>query len=203
VTAENVCHALPAERWSYFLQNADKLTPEDIHRLFPDEEIAEAAGVLEMISQTPEQLMLYNARLKLQRDEEARIIQARLEGEARGEARGRLEGRQEGFLAGRIVLLQELLGVRPSTAEELMRYDDTQLHDLAEQLQHQLRSRSSPAFVTSLLGGAEWSRPIKIATHTGTTPTWSFGCDALFLGAGFNWRAPLRRFMGLLCRHWR
>lgn len=48
----------------YFLQNADKLTPEDIRRLFPDEEIAEAAGVLEMISQTPEQLMLYNARLK-------------------------------------------------------------------------------------------------------------------------------------------
>jgi predicted transposase/invertase (TIGR01784 family) len=50
VTAENVYHALPAERWSYFLQNADKLTPEEIRRLFPDEEIAEAAGVLEMIS---------------------------------------------------------------------------------------------------------------------------------------------------------
>ena len=32
-----------------------------------------------------------------------------------GEARGRQEGREEGFLAGRIVLLQELLGIRPST----------------------------------------------------------------------------------------
>lgn len=138
VTAEKVYHALPAERWSYFLQNADKLTPEDICRLFPDEEIAEAAGVLEMISQTPEQLMLYNARRKFQLDEEARIIQARLE----GEARGRQDGRQKGFLAGRIVLLQELLGIRPSTAEELMRYDDTQLHDMAEQFQDQLRSRS-------------------------------------------------------------
>ena len=88
VTAENVYHALPAERWAYFLQNADRLMPEEVCRIFPDEEIAEAAGVLEMISQSPEQLMLYNARLKFQRDEEARLTQARLEGEARGEARG-------------------------------------------------------------------------------------------------------------------
>ena len=141
VTAENVYHALPAERWAYFFQNADKLTPEDIRRLFPDEEIAEAAGVLEMISQTPEQLMLYNARLKFQRDAEGRLQKAREDGIREGEARGRQEGRQEGFLAGRIVLLQELLGIRPSTAEELVGYNDTQLHDLAEQLQHQLRSR--------------------------------------------------------------
>ena len=137
VTAENVYHALPAERWAYFLKNADKLTPEDIRRLFPDEEIAEAAGVLEMIAQTPEQLMLYNARLKFQRDEEARLQKAREDGIREGEARGR----QEGFLAGRIVLLQELLGIRLSTAEELIGYSDTQLHDLAEQLQQQLRSR--------------------------------------------------------------
>lgn len=141
VTAENVYHALPTERWAYFLQNADKLTPEDIRRLFPDEEIAEAAGVLEMISQTPEQLMLYNARLKFQRDEEARLQKAREDGIREGEARGEARGRQEGFLAGRIVMLQELLGMRPSTAEELVGYNDTQLHDMAEQLQHQLRSR--------------------------------------------------------------
>ncbi len=41
-----------------------------------------------MISQTPEQLMLYNAWLKLQRDEAARILQAPQEGwqEGRGPA---------------------------------------------------------------------------------------------------------------------
>lgn len=115
--------------------------PEDIRRLFPDEEIAEAAGVLEMISQTPEQLMLYNARLKFQRDEQARLQKAREDGIREGEARGEARGRQEGFLAGRIVLLQELLGMRPSTAEELVGYNDTQLHDMSEQLQRQLRSR--------------------------------------------------------------
>ena len=137
ITAENLYHASSAERWAYFLLHADQLTSTEIQRLFPDEEISEAAGVLEMISKTPEQLMLYNARLKFQRDEEVRLQKARQDGIREGEARGR----QEGFLAGRIVLLQELLGIRPSTAEELVGYNDTQLHDLAEQFQHQLRSR--------------------------------------------------------------
>jgi hypothetical protein len=74
---------LPVERWAYFLQNAEQLTPEEIRQLFPDQEFSEAAGVLEMISRTPEQLMAYNARLKFQRDEAARIQLARQEGENR------------------------------------------------------------------------------------------------------------------------
>ncbi|RLT20703.1 MAG: Rpn family recombination-promoting nuclease/putative transposase [Planctomycetota bacterium] len=145
VTAENVYHALPAERWAYFLQNADKLTPEEISRMFPDEEMAEAAGVLEMISQTPEQLMLYNARLKFQRDEEGRLELARQEGEARGRQKGEeigeARGEARGLKLGRITLLQELLGIRPSTVEDFAGYDEAQLNDIAEQLQQQLRSR--------------------------------------------------------------
>lgn len=133
---------LRPEPWAYFLRNAEKLTPEEIRRLFPDEEIAEAAGVLEMISQSPEQLMMYNARLKFQRDEEARLIQARLEGEARGEARGRQEGRQEGVIVGRVLLLQQLLGIRPSTVDDLSGYDVAQLTELEAELQRQLRDRS-------------------------------------------------------------
>jgi len=53
-TAENMYHASPAERWAYFLQNADKLTSAELRRLFSDEEISEAVGVLEMISRTPD-----------------------------------------------------------------------------------------------------------------------------------------------------
>ena len=121
------------------MQNADKLTPEDICRLFPDEEIAEAAGVLEMISQTPEQLMLYNARLKFQRDEVARILQARLE----GREEGRQEGEEIGEARGRIVILQELLGQRVWTAEEFAKCAAAQLNALADQLQQQLRARNS------------------------------------------------------------
>ena len=131
--AENVYNSSPAERWAYFLKNAEQLNQDEIRHLFPDEEIIEAAGVLEMISQTPEQRLLYNARLKFQRDEEAKVLKARQEGEAKG--------RQEGFLAGRIVTLQELLGVDPSTREELAIYDEAQLNAMEDQLQHQLRAR--------------------------------------------------------------
>jgi predicted transposase/invertase (TIGR01784 family) len=162
-TAENVYDATPAERWAYFLQNADKLTPAEIRRLFPDQEFSEAAGVLEMISKTPEQLMAYNARLKFQRDEAARMEQAALDGEARGveigEARGReigveigeARGREigveigetRGRQIGRISLLQELLGQRIWSAEEFAACDTTQLNAMADQLQQQLRARNS------------------------------------------------------------
>jgi hypothetical protein len=80
-----------------------------------------------MISKTPEQLMAYNARLKFQRDEAARMEQARLEGEARG----------------RISLLQELLGQRIWSAEEFAACDAAQLNAMADQLQQQLRARNS------------------------------------------------------------
>ncbi len=134
-------HALPSERWAYFLQNADRLTPEEVCRIFPDEEIAEAAGVLEMISQTPEQLMLYNARLKFQRDEVAKIRKAEEDGRLEGFREGEMIGEARGLVLGRITLLQELLGIRPSTTGEFAGYDEAQLNDMAEQLQHQLRSR--------------------------------------------------------------
>ena len=137
VTVENVYDACPAERWAYFLQNADKLTPAEIRRLFPDQEFSEAAGVLEMISRTPEQLMAYNARLKFQRDEVARILQARLE----GREEGRQEGEEIGEARGRIVILQELLGQRVWTAEEFAKCAAAQLNALADQLQQQLQQQ--------------------------------------------------------------
>lgn len=120
--------SLPSElsqRLAYSLRNAEQLTQSEISQLFPDQEIAEAAGVLEMISQTPEQRLLYDARLKFQRDEESILRQAR----------------QEGFLLGRIATSQDLLGMQPSTTDELAGYDETQLNEMAEQLQRQLRSR--------------------------------------------------------------
>ena len=115
--------------------------PQHTGVLFPDEELAEAAGVLEMISQTPEQLLLYNARLKFQRDEEARLRKAEEDGRLEGFREGEMIGEARGLKLGRITLLQELLGIRPSTAEEFAGFDEAQLKELEVQLQHQLRSR--------------------------------------------------------------
>ena len=142
VTAQNVSNASSIEQWAYFMLNSDKMTVEEVKRLFPNEEFAEAAGVLEMISKTPEQQMQYDARLKFQRDEAARLEYARDEGLQKGLQEGEAKGRQEGVLLGRIETLQELLGLSQPTGEELSTYDLSQLTAVAKQLQQQL-SRGS------------------------------------------------------------
>ena len=133
VTAETLYNASPKERWAWFLLNADKLTTQEITHLFPEEEFTEAAGVLDMIAQTPEEFLEYNLRLKYQRDESARMQRALVE--------GREEGRREGRTQGRILLLQELLGLPASTSEELAAWNTDQLNNLAEDLQRQLKAR--------------------------------------------------------------
>ena len=55
----------------------------------------------DMIAQTPEQLQEYNARLKAQRDEEARIILGRQQGLEIGEARGIEIGEARGIEIGK------------------------------------------------------------------------------------------------------
>ncbi len=92
-----------------------------------------------MISQTPEQMMIYNARLKMQLDNEARLYHAREE----GLKEGREEGREEGEQIGRIKAMREVLGLRPFTAAEFAGYDAAQLTSMADDLQQQLRDHSS------------------------------------------------------------
>lgn len=94
--------------------------------------------------------MVYNARLKFQRDEVARLKaiiettevarkEAMEEGRQEGEEIGKAVGRQ----MGRIAVLQELLGQRVWMAEEIAAYDAAQLSTIAEQLQQQLQARHS------------------------------------------------------------
>ena len=114
-----------------------------------------------MISQTPENRYLYEARLKAQRDEESRMRKAlqdgfekgreegreagreegREEGRSEGREEGRSEGLQDGVRAGRILLLQQILGLPESTLEQLAACDSAWLSDLEEKLQQQLRLR--------------------------------------------------------------
>lgn len=137
VTAENVSTASAIEQWAYFILNAERLTVEEVRRLFPDQEFTEAAGVLEMISKTPEQQLQYDARRKFQMDEAARLEYARDE----GRQEGLQEGRQQGELLGQIGILQSILGLSQPSREELSTYDLSQLSALAKQLQLQLNNR--------------------------------------------------------------
>ena len=73
LTEDNIAQASSIERWAYFLLNADRLSRDDVSRIFPDQEFGEAAGVLEMISRSPEEHRVYDMRLKFQRDEATRL----------------------------------------------------------------------------------------------------------------------------------
>jgi predicted transposase/invertase (TIGR01784 family) len=151
VTAETLYTATPIERWCWFFRHASELTTEQISQLLPDQEFTEAARVLEMISQTPEQLYEYNARVKAQRDEEARIIYAQQQGieigQAQGieigEARGETRGIRKGLLQGQILLLQQLLKLPTCTDEQFAACDIDQLTQLLTQLQMQFKNQDS------------------------------------------------------------
>jgi hypothetical protein len=156
-----VYNASGIERWAWFLCNADTLTLEDIPRLFPDPEFVEAAGILAMIAQTQEELIAYHARLKAQRDESGRILQAKLEGRQEGRQEGKQEGKQEaleqaeamaaereargialgearGELRGQITLLQWLLKEPVWTEQEFAVCNEATLRELADALRTRL-----------------------------------------------------------------
>ncbi|TVP97934.1 MAG: Rpn family recombination-promoting nuclease/putative transposase [Planctomycetaceae bacterium] len=131
----------PVEQWYYFFCRAKESTKEELAARLPHPVFAEAVGVLEMIAKNPDERRLYNARLKMERDERARNLQARLEGELEGEVKGRLEGRLEGELMGQVKLLQQLLGDSPSGTEELLSLGMQRLTALEQELQKRLRER--------------------------------------------------------------
>ena len=151
VTAETLYNASPVERWCWFLRHVQELTTEQVSLLLPDPEFTEAAKVLDMIAQTPEQLQEYNARVKAQRDEEARIIYAQQQGiqigEARGieigEARGETRGIRRGLLQGQILTLQQLLRLPTCTEEQFAACDIDQLTHMLTQLQQQFKEHEA------------------------------------------------------------
>ena len=61
------------EKSSSVLFNSENRRWDEIRGLSPDNEFREAAGVLDMMSRSPAQRQLYEARLKFQRDEAARL----------------------------------------------------------------------------------------------------------------------------------
>ncbi len=142
-TAQNVREASPMEQWAYFLLNADKMTLEEIRQLFTDIEFSKAAEVLEKVSKNPQQRQQYEARLKFQRDEAARLESAHSEGLLEGLLEGIEKGRVEGELLGQIKLLQSLLEVSRPTRTQLKKYTEVQLSELVDELKRQLRTRKS------------------------------------------------------------
>ncbi len=135
----------PIEQWLYFFCRADESTAEELATRLPDPVFTEATGVLEMIAKNPDERRLYNERLKMERDERARNLQAReevrQEGELKGLQKGRQEGLQEGATIGRIQVLREINGLPSQSADELANRSADELLALEAELQRKLRDR--------------------------------------------------------------
>lgn len=150
VERENLRRTTPAERWAYFLLHAETMSGAEVQELLREPEFVEAAGVLEMINQTPAQLQAYRARRKFQMDEIARLDYARSEGLEEGEQKGLEKGLEKGIekglekgeLIGQIGVLQSIFGVSTPTREELLVSNIPELTAIVRQLQQQLTRRN-------------------------------------------------------------
>ena len=142
----NLGEVSPLERWAFLLLHAHRIDADELRRLLPEPEFHDALGVLEMISRTPDTRELYEARLKAKLDEEARLDHARTEGRTEGERIGLTRGEQIGLARGeqigQIRLLEQLLGMAPTTSEELAKLSFEQLAAQLADLQRILRERS-------------------------------------------------------------
>jgi len=130
VPSDNRLITDPVEAWLYLFRRGREMSAEEIRQRFAFPVFQEIAKVIEMIQRTPDWRSQYELRLKAQRDEQARLQQARAEGEARGEARGKV--------IGQIETLSELLG-EPATSLDGVRLEE--LTTLASELQRRLRER--------------------------------------------------------------
>ena len=131
--AQPVGDAAPLEKWAYFFRFAAQLTRDEIGGRLTDAEFTEAAGVLEMIAQSPQEREMYEARLKFERDQVWRLRAAKDEGIEQGIERGEV--------SGRIRVLQVLLGLPESPLSELAGLELEQLSRMAIQLQAQVSDR--------------------------------------------------------------
>ncbi|WP_158222640.1 Rpn family recombination-promoting nuclease/putative transposase [Rhodopirellula sp. MGV] len=127
--ADNDVPSDPIRQWMHFFRFAGTSTLEELHRTLPDPVFTEAIGVLEMIAKNPEERRFYESRLKMQRDEEARLVAAREQGVEQGEA------------IGRVRVLQSLAGVEESAVEQLRSKSLDELSAMEANLKQQLRDR--------------------------------------------------------------
>ena len=139
VPSDNSVIRDPLDQWCFLFRRAADLTPAEVLSRLPGPEFEKAVGVLEMIARTPGERSQYELRLKLQRDEAARIEAAREQGLEQGRIEGEAVGEARGEARGRVRVLEGLLGIASPA-----NFDALTLEDLATRerdLQRQLRDR--------------------------------------------------------------
>jgi len=154
-----ISSASKIEQWAFFFLFADRYDPIRLRELLPGVEFDRAISVIETISQKTEDRTMYDQREKAQRDYEWIIQGARDEARKEGRDEGRKEGREKGLeqgleqgleagcdvgiLAGKIQLIQQLLGEKESARSELITQPIPSLTTTLDSLQKKLRDRNA------------------------------------------------------------
>ncbi len=141
------------EQWVFFLLYADQYDAEQLRSLLPGVEFQQAISVIETIAERTEDRMMYDQREKAQRDWEWMLQGTLQAGREEGREEGRQEGRQEGLqeglqqgvergtLAGKIQMLQQILGMEEDSLDTLRDKPLIELAAQLDELQQLLRSR--------------------------------------------------------------
>jgi flagellar biosynthesis/type III secretory pathway protein FliH len=114
-----------------------------LRQLLPGIEFDQAIGVLETIASKTEDRLMYDQRERALRDHEWAISGARQEGEEIGMRKGEEKGGALGIVAGKIQLIQELLGDLVTPSEELLAQELPSLEAALVALQNRLRRREA------------------------------------------------------------
>ena len=136
---ETIFSAPAIEQWAFFFLFADRYEPEQLREMLPGVEFQQAITVVETIAAKTEDRIMYDQRLKAQRDYQWGLDSAREE----GRQEGRQEGMEKGETVGKIQILQELLGDAPSSTASLRERTSGELSAMLTDLQQRLRSRQS------------------------------------------------------------
>jgi predicted transposase/invertase (TIGR01784 family) len=157
LSEETISEASKLQQWAFLLLRAQDYDALKLKRLLRGIEFETAIETIEIISEKTEDKQMYDQREKAQRDYEWALSGAREEGKRLGREEGEqlglekgeqlgLEkgeqlGLEKGKFAGRIQLLQELLGDAPSDDAELKALSSESLTSKLEVLQQRLRDR--------------------------------------------------------------
>jgi predicted transposase/invertase (TIGR01784 family) len=123
------------ECWLFWLLHAHEYESADLLKLFPQAAFQQATRTITQISEKTEDKAMYDAREKAIRDYQTAINSALRE--------GRVEGERQGTLMGKIVILQDVLGVAQTDTETLRGMSAEELEALAADLQQSVRGRLS------------------------------------------------------------
>ena len=138
---ETISQATKLEQWAFLLLKAQDYDAATLKNLLPGIEFETAIETIEIISEKTQDRQMYDQREKAQRDYEWALSGARVEGKRLGLEKGERLGIEKGSLAGKIQILQELLGETQSEVAELQAISTEMLSFRLAELQQRLRDR--------------------------------------------------------------